>query len=72
MGGLRGGQIDENITIQISTIQMSYNTNYEKKTQRRVTPESSLVVRSMVPPHPVRWLLSFFQGILEAPTESAS
>ena len=53
MGHLKGRQIDENITIQIST--MSYNlwklrvTNYEKKPRRRVSPESSLVVGSTGP-----------------------
>ena len=44
MGCLRGRQINKNITIRIS-----YNTNYEKKPRRRVTPESSLVVGSTGP-----------------------
>ena len=71
MGRLKGGQIDENITIQIST--MSYNTQIMK----RSLEEGSLWSphwwsAQWVPPHQVQQLLFFFQGVLEAPTRSAS
>ena len=66
MGCLKGGQIDENITIQIST--MSYKLRKEASKKGH----SGVLTGGRVPPHLVRWLLFFFPGVLEAPMKSAS
>ena len=64
MGRLKGGQIDENITIQISTV--SYKLRKEGSLR-----SPHWWSAQWVPPHPVQWLL-FFQGVLEAPAKSTS
>ena len=56
MGRLKGGQIDENITIQIST--MSYNTQITKRSLEEGSLRSPHWWSAQrVPPHPVRRLL---------------
>ena len=71
MGHLKGGQIDESITIQIST--MSYNTQIMKRSLEEGSLQSPHWWSAQrVPPHLVRRLLFFFQGVLEAPARSAS
>ena len=71
MGRLKGGQIDESITIQTSI--MSYNTQITKRSLEEGSLQSPhWWLAQRVPPHLVQQLLFFFQGVLEAPTRSAS